>query len=899
MAREWLGAFGRGMSDSDLGAALAWQSLRFANVDARGRSVPGMPSPFAPGWRRAGRSDAGHMRRRWLAQVADVRRKATPTRHGIAIGTYWDSTFPSDSFREYLELLAAGEGVSAAHVVTAPGQPSVAWLWPLDVAVLDDPLSVRFREALDDLLFRRFVKSVRAATATEPIAILALPQSLEEALQAVAAAPRPPRVQTVIVLGGVGAVTDPIATAERLRAAARADAVVVVEAPADDGRLSFLDSVLRELARDIDLDVAFTVASRERGLRAPLLVAAEGGFARAHASAWSTALASRLARAQDVTMLPVNKLLPTETPEESVFRFVNSLLDVWNRENDDASTMAILSESVREAPIEERTRERRVQAQLLDRQRTVVTHEPLRDREYRLDVWIGEPLAHALRAPVPFPESALPPSNDGFDLAIVVTSPNAEIVERRQRVRLPASGASDRASFDLRIPDGQKRVEVRVAVLHEGRILQTLFLSASVGGGARRELSLELEGVVRRDLDGVGGRRPFDAALLFNDFGDGPSLSVYSGSDVSLVETRRIDQQLATIASILEDATNRPENHGTPDKKLSSDLLARLARQGSALFEELLDMPDVQDALREAKRIQVVSKRGEQPLPLEIVYVAAPPVEGARVCKEWREALASDSRGCSGKCPADKREVVCPVAFWGTSIVIERHQYSKETARRVGPDDFAVFQREPSGRRRLSLAGTSVCAAATNARAVDPSAVDEAFAAAAEAVGAPEPNEVKRWADWKGAVRAGSARLLVLLAHTEMKGTDQALVIHEKEAELLTSIGNEHVGVAGQEPPVVLLLGCSTAAPTDGFAQFTTKFRRAGAALVVGTLCKILGRHSGAIAKLLIEKLSKANRKPEPTPFGELLRDVRRQMVAEGYPIVFAVTAFGDADWLV
>jgi len=560
--------------------------------------------------------------------------------------------------------------------------------------------------------------------------------------------------------------------------------------------------------------------------------------------------------------------------------------------------MAHLGAAARDAAREETSRERRLQAELFGDNHEAVKHAPLQPGEYQLEVWVGAPMKDAMQAPIAFPSESLPFSPTGFELTVVVTSHNTGIPNASRQLLLPVVGASERLNFSMHISRDQRRSDVRIAILHEGRLLQTVLLSATVGSGERRDLSLSLEGVIRRDLDGVSGRRPFDASLLFNDLGDEPSVTAYAGQNVSLCDSKRIDAVLATITQILEDATNRPKLHGTPDKKKSTELLASLARQGHLLREALLEMPNVQASLSQASRIQVVTKRPEEPIPLEICYDAPPPANGAGMCKEWKRALAGGA--CQTRCPPNKSEVVCPVAFWGTKIVIERHQYSKEAAREVGSNDFAIHQREPTGGKRISLVGTSVCGAAKVARSADPAAVDSAFHAAAAAVGsmAGVANEVKTWADWQVAVSGGTARLLVLLAHTDVRGTDRALVIHEDELALLTEIGAGYVVGTGNAPPVVLLLGCSTALP-DGLAQFTTRFRRAGAAVVVGTLCRVLGRHSAPIARVLIEKLALASRKPDPTPFGELLRDIRREMLAEGYPIVFAITAFGDADWVV
>jgi hypothetical protein len=128
-----------------------------------------------------------------------------------------------------------------------------------------------------------------------------------------------------------------------------------------------------------------------------------------------------------------------------------------------------------------------------------------------------------------------------------------------------------------------------------------------------------------------------------------------------------------------------------------------------------------------------------------------------------------------------------------------------------------------------------------------------------------------------------------------------SLVIGDKEVALLTDITSKSGFVTNdpRQQPLLLLLGCSTATQTRAFQSFVTQFRRAGASIVIGTLCEILGRHAAPIAKGLTERLCAANASQTGKPMGSLMRELRREMLAAGYPIVLAVAAFGDADWLV
>ncbi len=907
MLRELLGDFGEGLSASELGAALAG-SLALHPVGARARVVgPWLPqllltSPSAsPGRRGMG---AHELRAAWLFEAARLARPETPSRFGIAIGVILEhlriapGPWTPEACRWLVEALGAGELVAAVHVVTAPAQAAAEWLWPLEVGILDDAESRELGEVMSGLHYKRFASVSSAARATAPFEILALPHSLGKAATQLLGRPGLPRVQAVLVLGGTGDVRDPLMVAEALRVAARADAVCILNVLPPQ-RAAFLDAFLAHLSHDLDVDVAFSGAARELGLGAALMVACDGGFARAHVSVWAQGIASRLARTAGVTtlirppdvdagleslalgdaVLASLAVEPSSPVEEG--RALANAIDTfrWDSEHGEASEMATLGASVRSRrPV---VRERHVLAELFDHEGAKVNVGPLQgDRLYRLEVWIGSPSADVLVAPATFPEADLPPSAMGHLLAVVLTTTSLGIEPQVRCLHLSPTGCTARVSFELPITRGLAQLQARVTVLHANRIVQTVLLRVGVGEGPPEPLRLGLEGIVRRDLDGLGGRRPFDAALLFNDLGEGPTMSLFKDREASLVRSDRIGEALGTLAEQLQDATSRPGMYGTPEKRASTALLGDLARQGSLLRDALFEMGSVRKQLADAKRIQIIAAKPEDVLPLELCYDPPAPRAGAKMCEQWKAAL--ESGACQAACPTDRSSVVCPVGFWGMQRCIERHAYSQAQAAEAQGNDFAIVHREPMGGRRLALGGGSLCAAATRARAKDPEAIDKAFLAAAQAAGgAASANEVTDWETWRKEIDTKAPRLLVLLPHTELQNKLQVMVIHEKEVALITDVRADFVAKQDGDGPIVILLGCSTA-KQQGFQAFTTMFRRAGALIVVGTLCKVLGRHSGPIAQRLIEKLHAASQAAAPTPVGDLMPLLRRELLAEG-----------------
>src|SRR6185312_13966646 len=508
-------------------------------------------------------------------------------------------------------------------------------------------------------------------------------------------------------------------------------------------------------------------------------------------------------------------------------------------------------------------RERRAQALLFkvgNANPVKVEQAPLRPGRYRLDVWIGPRIEGVLVAPDPFPE--LPPSAAGHELTVVLTAPSLGGEPQVHRLLLPPAGSSEPVHFDLAIGDTVRRLEARIAILHENRILQTLLLLADVGQGEIAPLALGIENVIRRDLDGVTGRQRFDVALIQNQLAGSRTLSVFADSRASLVAADgQIDELTREVGAALEAATNTPKDFGKPSSHGTTTLLAGLARRGVLLRDALLQMPGVRDDLAEARRIQIISsKPDEATLPLEICYDGTAPGVGATICPQWEVAL--DSGECQSACPLDRGTVVCPVSFWGMSRVIERHAYAKVDARMLGGNSYALQSEPTAGRTRLALAPGSICAAAAAAIAANPS-------------------------------------LLVLLAHTDLQEGVRTLVIGPENAAFLSSIDESFVGTAAGHGPIVLLLGCSTAIAERALQSFVARFRRAGAAIVIGTLCEILGQHAAPIASQILAELERVHAGRYGVPLGDLMVVVRRQLLSRGYPIVLAVAAYGDADWLI
>ena len=403
-----------------------------------------------------------------------------------------------------------------------------------------------------------------------------------------------------------------------------------------------------------------------------------------------------------------------------------------------------------------------------------------------------------------------------------------------------------------------------------------------------RALRFEIEALVHHAAD-LAGRTRFDAAFVLNhDEQEVPRITLVAGEHVDISEPTDLQNAVDRIAARLEDVVTS-EAEAALEGEEARSLLVALARHGSLLHQALLDRHGA--PLAGTERLQIVAVQPEAYLPLEFVYDRTAPSVDAKLCPNAKQALATGR--CDG-CPAvTDASFVCPLGFWCLSKVIERHLHQ----RNGGPGiegDYRVQNAPTASRKRLGALSAALFGASDKVDDFREGTTAEVATALETATGVATPR-VKTWLEWVEGVKA-SPPLLVVLPHTLLDETGLlALQIEKAEQLSVVDIQDTHVGAKG---PIVLLLGCETGDPQLAFQQFPAAFRRAGAAIVLATLTKVLGRHAGPVAARLVSALGESSRSREVT-FGEVLRDVRRSLLAEGVLTVLAVTAYGDADWVL
>jgi hypothetical protein len=160
----------------------------------------------------------------------------------------------------------------------------------------------------------------------------------------------------------------------------------------------------------------------------------------------------------------------------------------------------------------------------------------------------------------------------------------------------------------------------------------------------------------------------------------------------------------------------------------------------------------------------------------------------------------------------------------------------------------------------------------------------------------------ENWELWKEAVKKQPPLLLVLPHHDVSAALDYLQIGEEGLAPQLGHLSRGqltelYVNPQRRDPgPIVLLLGCRTAARIEGgYVQIARRFQKLHTSIVLGTLAEILGRHAAPLARELVGQLVGID--DPQADFGSVMRRVRRRMLARGYLMALCLIALGDAQW--
>ena len=242
------------------------------------------------------------------------------------------------------------------------------------------------------------------------------------------------------------------------------------------------------------------------------------------------------------------------------------------------------------------------------------------------------------------------------------------------------------------------------------------------------------------------------------------------------------------------------------------------------------------------------------------------------------------------------RQHVCAMRFWGVRKVIERQMFNQWTA----PEKSYVTAAAPSplqeciGRAEIRLFASSERAANFEG---GPDAIRQ-LEARLKVLASDQVFAAQSWDEWRRRVHEHGPRLLVLVPHVDVSPAGEVLEIGA--SDMLTNAEVDETVVGSANQVMVLLLGCETAAASVRYANFIAQFRHAKAAIVVGTIMPVRGRHAAPMAAALIELLDQRWKETSKVAtVGDVMAQARRRLMAQGLPAGLALVAFGDVDWLL
>ena len=823
----------------------------------------------------------------------------------------------------------------AMHFRKAAKADDVRFRWPIEVGYLPDSNGEYFGQALRDMdsWARNVFDVVPLSRRRISCDLLVLPttSSVGDLVQALSSA--------AVQLGGISA--DVVIVSldmsfeyrvleelEPLRRLVRATGLIVLPPPVLEPIQTTIRQMLVEISHNAPLDVAAATATQSRALfvadarligQAQLIVRAKASGAALASGQYRDAVveldgvaAQRIGLDKDtVSLEDVGNALTRNADDYD-----------WLFESDEASALGHVLRRARE---EKETTSRFLQAAILAQ--GLRSTEPIQSIEtalqahtpYKVAVRIGAAIEGFLRGSQAFPDELLQDDGRSHELTIAFWDQSTGRKARTEGLLLPAVGDSNTCEFEIETGGGDQAYVARITVLHRNRVLQSGLLTAPVGvseGGPKFILDV----TARTRLGDLDERLNFDLAFVLNDVHSQGLIHTVRGDHAAVLKIDDTDvralQDVCNIA--ITKITEEPERYQGLYAPGTEELLRVLAQKGAKLRQYISKYALRGDSLVSPRYVQVVAAKPGKVLPVEFIYELEAPDDTATLCPNAVAALSADlpSWGASANgmstvnlmlgvpsgmdaCPGcpmgtspdfDAAETICPLAFWGTRCVIERglpHYMDR--------GDFEVSAEPGSAEARVLYPLDAALVGATKkANLVDPLAVNNMINRLKQL--ASSVNEVASWADWVNATKAKPS-MLVLLLHQEQGEYGPVLDIGSQPYLKTDLIKKKHVRPDASMPaPLALLVGCETAYSEISYESASQGFLDAGAAAVISTVAKVLGRDAAPVVAELVEEMSNTK---VPMPLGQILMKVRRKMLVGGTPMVLSLIAVGDADWEV
>jgi hypothetical protein len=536
------------------------------------------------------------------------------------------------------------------------------------------------------------------------------------------------------------------------------------------------------------------------------------------------------------------------------------------------------------------------------------------DMSYQLRLHIGSPLSDSLvERPVAIDPGLGPPDDsDGYNLEVAIQG-KAFTVEsdRVVKLRLPLAGNSDPVYFEVRTPAALGQKELRVCIYHRNYLVQSLLLEALIeaaeGTHPDRVTTVKVETTQAPNFSAVDqlGERALSIGMNAGEEGkthDFVLKSDGSSHELSLPGTtfqKTHDEIRKQLDAAARDPNapalpyNYPKIHrGSPapadvagwirafavwGHKLYDAFFDRIAQPGSPLRPHIVGLQGTS-----GQRIQVFRFKYEDAFLWTLLYDWDIPSDTtAPVCLGWLLDAHGQAVPCAHHATSGE---YCVRGFWGV-----RHRVEE-----LLPGTPAKNVSSPTGDKPVRL----VADATLPESALLTTDLTTDLGAAALAAGPVQPALLL---DLLFKTTTTRPALLILLGHHERQllpgGLGQSRIKIDSapawlsEADVRSRAQKETVAWSQPRSAVVMMACASSTTGAETLTDFTTAWNACGASAIVGTECVIGPQLAAEFARLFAMRAWK-----DKTNLGDVMAEIRADLLAEGNPLAFLFHAVGDID---
>lgn len=375
---------------------------------------------------------------------------------------------------------------------------------------------------------------------------------------------------------------------------------------------------------------------------------------------------------------------------------------------------------------------------------------------------------------------------------------------------------------------------------------------------------------------------PFDLSLVVNDSLGGenkPSATINTGDVVDVLDltTPAIHATLQKFRKYLNELTSKD----APDINF---YVWQLVQHGRALRAALMDK--VSSLPEEASRIQVSMASKEAYFPIEFLFDYEVPDLETQLCEQIHMQACLENGKAKDPCAfRSEKSRLCPMGFWGINRIIERRAWEEklEPAMQLRLGELPRDQIPPI--KKILFGAADKADKFKEELSKDEAANYDDIEAVSLALTVPV---IRTWTEWRKRLAQDTPDLLLLVAHN----SDDILYIGQNSP---LGIGQLE-GIVGPPQSIFVALGCNTAAVEPDELTLPNQLRIHGVTVFVGALTSVLGRHTNITARRIAEMIREESQGPTRTTIGEIIQKLRRELLASGNPLSFAITAFGDAN---